>query len=43
MHENHERFHYKGLEGPHTCPAIKANLLHGRNGPGFFIGQEEGG
>jgi hypothetical protein len=41
-HKNNKRLHHKGLEGPHTCPAIRANLLHGRNGPDFFTGQEEG-
>jgi hypothetical protein len=43
IHENHERFRYKGLEGPHAYSTIKADLFHGRDGPGFFIGQEEGG
>jgi hypothetical protein len=33
---NYERFHYKGLEGLHDCPATKDNLLHGRDDPGFF-------
>jgi hypothetical protein len=42
IHENYERFHYKGIEGPHACSATKTNLLHERNGPGFFTSREEG-
>jgi hypothetical protein len=42
IHENNERLHYKGLEGPQACPVIRANLLHRCIGLGSFTSQEEG-